>query len=189
MKCAVNTPRVLLAHRNEASPLWKTALPTLWMWNYRSLKLLCTPTSQIKSTVLPTYSSSNHSLTRFNVKTRNKVFKARQVCYIISGEETNLHPSNLPASLSISASLCLVTKMLFDIQLFFLALPDRMGKWANHLSSSTEMESAWCTVNKLRIIKTRLTPTRKTQEAFLFEKSNDLLKSAQIFKKYHVTYT
>lgn len=119
MKCAVNTPRVLLAHRNEASPLWKTALPTLWMWNYRSLKLLCTPTSQIKSTVLPTYASSNHSLTRFNVKTRNEVFKARQVCYIISGEETNLHPSNLPASLSISTSLCLVTKMLFDIQLFF----------------------------------------------------------------------
>lgn len=64
-------------------------------------------------------SSSNHSLTRFNVKTRNEVFKARQVCYIISGEETNLHPSNLPASLSISTSLCLVTKMLFDIQLFF----------------------------------------------------------------------
>lgn len=128
-------------------------------------------------------SSSNHSLTRFNVKTRNEVFKARQVCYIISGEETNLHPSNLPASLSISTSLCLVTKMLFDIQLF-LALPDRMGKWANHLSSSTEMESAWCTVNKLRIIKTRLTPTRKTQEAFLFEKSNDLLKSDTIFKKY-----
>lgn len=50
------------------------------------------------------------------------------------------------------------------------------------------MESAWCTVNKLRIIKTRLTPTRKTQEAFLFEKSNDLLKSDTIFKKYIPKY-
>lgn len=186
MKCAVNTPRVLLAHRNEASPLWKTALPTLWMWNYRSLKLLCTPTSQIKSTVLPTYSSSNHSLTRFNVKTRNEVFKARQVRYIISGEETNLHPSN------ISFYQCIPLPGYKNVvwhPTVFLALPDRMGKWANHLSSSTEMESAWCTVNKLRIIKTRLTPTRKTQEAFLFEKSNDLLKSDTIFKKYHVTYT
>lgn len=123
MKWAVNTPRVLLEHRNERSPPMKNCTADALNVKLQEFKTAVHSNKADKkysvTNLRSRNSSTNLSLTKFYVKTRNEVFKARQVCYIKSGKETNLHPSNLPASLSTTTSLCLVTKMLFDIQLFF----------------------------------------------------------------------